>query len=185
MINIQAVEIQVRIFFVAVKTEVTRGNASGCCGLVRYFRIKLEAGAHIEVVVIAVVYPTNTSVTGHFYVADAIFQVGNAYAEAVQFVREFVSQTVQLRLLFRVQLILFYHRASDHLRHFIAGDVLLAFEFSIRISFDYAFSGELGYCLVSPVVRSYIRERIRGRECCRCAEDASSCQYCCQFFVHN
>ena len=183
--DVQLIKVQGRILSFAVETEATRGNASGYLGVVRYFRVSLQTNTHIEVILITLVHVTNASVTRQFYVADAVFQVGNADAEAVQFVREFVSQTVQLRLLLCVQLILFYHRASDHLRHFIAGDVLLAFECSIRVSFDYAFSGELGYCLVSPVVRSYIRERIRGRKCCRCAEDASSCQYCCQFFVHH
>ena len=61
-------------------------------------------------------------------VADAVFQVGHADAEVVQFVGIFVSQLVDQGPLFDRGFVHVGHGFGDHFSGFIAGDVAMALE---------------------------------------------------------
>ena len=114
---------------------------------------------------------THTSVTGPVNVADFLFQVGNANAQVCQFVSVFTSQFVKGCTLFSVQLVFFCHEAGNDLSQFITGNVSFAFEGAVRIAFYNALVGEVGYCLVSPVISGNIGEWI----CCESGNASSEC----------
>ena len=114
---------------------------------------------------------THTSIAGPVNVADFLFQVGNANAQVSQFVSVFASQFVKGCTLFSVQLVFFCHEAGNDLSQFITGNVSFTFEGAIRIAFYNALVGEVGYCLVSPVISGNIGEWI----CCESGNASSEC----------
>ena len=115
---------------------------------------------------------THTSIAGPVNVAHFLFQVGNANAQVSQFVSVFASQFVEGCTLFSVQLVFFCHEAGNDLSQFITGNVSFAFEGAVRIALYHALVGEVGYCLVSPVIGGNIGKRIgcvsgyASGECC-------------------
>ena len=114
---------------------------------------------------------THTSVAGPVNVANFLFQVGNANAQVCQFVSVFASQFVKGCTLFSVQLVFFCHEAGNDLSQFITGNVSFTFEGAVRIAFYNALVGEVGYCLVSPVIGGNIGEWI----CCESGNASSEC----------
>ena len=70
----------------------------------------------------------NTSVTGQFNVADAVFESAYANAEVVEFVSEFISQFVDEGTLFNRSFVHVSHRFGDHFSGFVTSDVALALE---------------------------------------------------------
>ena len=115
---------------------------------------------------------THTSIAGPGDVADFLFEVGYANAEVCEFVSVFASEFVKSCLLFSVQLVFFSHEASYDLSQFVTGHVSFAFEGAVRIAFYDALSGQVGYCLISPVISGNIGEWIcsvsgyASGECC-------------------
>ena len=132
---------------------------------------------------IIIVCITHTSVAGPVNVADFLFQVGNANAQVSQFVSVFASQFVEGCTLFSVQLVFFSHEAGNDLSQFITGNVSFAFEGAVRIAFYNALVGEVGYCLVSPVIGGNIGERICGE--CGNASGECSCSCDCENLFHS
>ena len=126
---------------------------------------------------------THTSIAGPVNVADFLFQVGNANAQVSQFVSVFASQFIKGCTLFSVQLVFFSHEAGNNLSQFITGNVSFAFEGAIRIAFYNALVGEIGYCLVSPVIGGNIGERICGE--CGNASGECSCSCDCENLFHS
>ena len=126
---------------------------------------------------------THTSIAGPVNVADFLFQVGNANAQVSQFVSVFASQFVEGCTLFSVQLVFFSHEAGNDLSQFITGNVSFAFEGAIRIAFYNALVGEVGYCLVCPVIGGNIGERICGE--CGNASSECSCSCDCENLFHS
>ena len=112
-------------------------------------------------------YPTHTGIAGPGSVAHFLFQIAYADAEVRQF--------VQCGFLFSIQLIFTSHQTGDHLSQFITGHVPFAFKCAVRITFYNALIGEIGYCLVGPVISGYIRKRI----CSVCGYACSECSSCC------
>ena len=129
-----------------------------------------------------VVLITHTSIAGPVQVANFLFEVGYANAQVCEFVSIFASEFVQGCSLFSVQLIFFSEHTSDDLSHFITGDVSFALEGAIRIAFNDALFGQVFNCLISPVVRGYIREWI----CSVCRYASCECCYCsnCENLFH-
>ena len=123
--------------------------------------------------IIQVVLITHTSITGPVEVAHFLFQVAYANAQVSQFVSVFASQFIKGCTLFSVQLVFFSHEAGDDLSQFVTGHVPFTFEGAVRIAFYDALVGEVGYCLVSPVIRCNIRERI----CSVCGYASGECCY--------
>ena len=124
----------------------------------------------------------HTSIAGPVEVADFLFQIAYANAQVSQFVCVFASQFVEGCTLFSVQLVFFSHEAGDDLSQFVTGHVTFTFEGAVRIAFYDALVGEVGYCLVSPVIRCNIRERI----CSVCGYASGECCYCsdCENLFH-
>jgi hypothetical protein len=131
---------------------------------------------------IQVVLVLHTSIAGPVEVADFLFQVAYANAQVSQFVSVFASQFIKGCTLFSVQLVFFSHEAGDDLSQFVTGHVPFTFEGAVRIAFYDALVGEVGYCLVSPVIRCNIRERIS----CVCGYASGECCYCsdCENLFH-
>ena len=61
-------------------------------------------------------------------IADAVFQVGHADAEVVQFVGIFVSQLVDQGPLFDRRFVHVGHGFGDHFSRFVAGDIAISLE---------------------------------------------------------
>ena len=95
-------------------------------------------------------------------IADAVFQVGHADAEVVQFVGIFVSQLVDQGPLFDRRLVHVGHGFGDHFSRFVAGDVAMALEILAIDALDDAGVGQFDDGLVSPAVRRDIDKGIRG-----------------------
>ncbi len=95
-------------------------------------------------------------------IADAVFQVGHADAEVVQFVGIFVSQLVDQGPLFDRRLVHVGHGFGDHFSRFVAGDVAISLEILAVDALDDAGVGQFDDGLVSPAVRRDIDKGIRG-----------------------
>ena len=114
----------------------------------------------------------HTSIAGPGDVADFLFEVCYANAEVCEFVSVFASEFVKRCLLLCIQLVFFCHEASYDLSQFVTGHVSFAFEGAVRIAFYDALSGQVGYCLISPVISGDIGEwicsvsRYASGECC-------------------
>ena len=116
-------------------------------------------------IVAALVDVTDTSITGQFNVADAVFQSAYANAEVVEFVSIFVSQFVDEGALF------------DHFSGFITSDVTVALEVRAVNALDDAGVSQFYDGFVSPAVRRYVDERV-SCECAGCANSHSCCESC-------
>ena len=129
-----------------------------------------------------IVLITHTSIAGPVNVADLLFKVGYANAQVCEFVSIFASEFVQCCSLLPIQLIFLSEHAGNDLSHFITGDVSFALEGAIRITFNDALFGQVFNCLISPVVRGYIREWI----CSVCRYASCECCYCsnCENLFH-
>jgi len=131
---------------------------------------------------IKVMLVLHAGIAGPGNVADFLFQVAYADAEVSQFISVFPCQFVQGCFLFCIQLVFTGHQTGDNLRQFITGHVSFAFECTVRIAFYNALIGEIGHCLISPVIRGYIRERICsvcGYACGKCCNGSD-----CENFFH-
>ena len=134
-------------------------------------------------VVCVVVLITHTSIAVPRDVADFLFEIGNANAEVCEFVSIFASEFVNGCLLLCIQLVFFCHEASNDLSQFVTGHILFAFEGAVRIAFYDALSGQVGYCLISPVISGDIGKRIcsvsgyASGECCYSSQ--------CEDLFHN
>ena len=95
-------------------------------------------------------------------IADAVFQVGHADAEVVQFVGIFVSQLVDQGPLFDRRLVHVGHGFGDHFSRFVAGDVAMALEILAVDALDDTGVGQFDDGLVSPAVTWDIDKGIRG-----------------------
>ncbi len=95
-------------------------------------------------------------------IADAVFQVGHADAEVVQFVGIFVSQLVDQGPLFDRGFVHMGHGLGDHFSGFVAGDVAMALEILTVDALDDTGVGQFDDGLVSPAVRRDIDKGIRG-----------------------
>jgi len=152
---------------VGIKTTL---YISGIINLTLYIDTHTAVPA-ISSIFIAEILVTHTSIAGPVNVAHFLFQVGNANAQVSQFVSVFASQFVEGCTLFSVQLVFFSHEAGNDLSQFITGNVSFTFEGAIRIAFYNALVGEVGYCLVSPVISGNIGEWI----CCESGNASSEC----------
>ena len=94
--------------------------------------------------------------------ADAVFQISHADAEAVQFVGIFVSQLVDQGPLFDRGFVHMGHGFGDHFSGFIAGDIAMALEILTVDALDDASVGQFDDGLVSPAVRRDIDKGIGG-----------------------
>ena len=130
-------------------------------------------GIGVVLSAVQVVLVLHTSIAGPVEVAHFLFQVAYANAQVSQFVSVFASQFIEGCTLFSVQLVFFSHEAGDDLSQFVTGHVPFTFEGAVRIAFYDALVGEVGYCLVSPVIRCNIRERI----CSVCGYASGECCY--------
>ena len=139
-------------------------------------------GIGVVLSAVQVVLVLHTSIAGPVEVAHFLFQVAYANAQVSQFVSVFASQFIEGCTLFSVQLVFFSHEAGDDLSQFVTGHVPFTFEGAVRIAFYDALVGEVGYCLVSPVIRCNIRERI----CSVCGYASGECCYCsdCENLFH-
>ena len=117
----------------------------------------------------------HAGIAGPGNVADFLFQVAYADTKVCQFICVFPCQFVQGCFLFCIQLVFAGHQTGNNLRQFITGHVSFAFECTVRIAFYNALIGEIGHCLISPVIRGYIRERI----CSVCGYACGECSNCC------
>ena len=140
---------------------------------------------------IKVMLVLHAGIAGPGNVADFLFQVAYADAEVSQFISVFPCQFVQGCFLFCIQLVFTSHQTGDNLRQFITGHVSFAFECTVRIAFYNALIREIGHCLISPVVRGYIRERISSvcgyacGECSSCCDCENLFHYSCSFRKNN
>ena len=120
-----------------------------------------------------------TSLAVPLYLVSVLFEVCYADAEVVELIGELSGQFVDQRLVAAADIRL-GHSLGDHLRHLIARDVLVALERRVAVAFDDAISGQLAYCIISPVVSRYIGERIgssKRRAGCADNECRSQCGY--------
>ena len=153
----------------------------------RVINLTLYVNSHTAIPAVSfvnsLVLVTHTSVAGPVNVAHFLFQVGNANAQVSQFVSVFASQFVKGCTLFSVQLVFFCHEAGNDLSQFITGNVSFTFEGAIRITFYNALVGEVGYCLVSPVIGGNIGEWI----CCVSGYASGECCYSsdCENLFHS
>ena len=171
VLSIEDIHVYTRIFGIIFEVHVV-GEAAIDGGGVIYLTLYIDSHTAIPGIMVSrVILVTHTSIAGPVNVADFLFQVGYANAQVSQFVSVFASQFVKGCTLFSVQLIFFCHEASNDLSQFIAGNVSFTFEGAIRITFYNALVGEVGYCLVSPVISGNIGEWI----CCESGNASSEC----------
>ena len=181
MVNNQLIKVS-RIFIGALEVHVVAETSKNVGAVID---LALDVDLHtaiplissFAIVAIALVV-THTAVAGEGKVSDFLFEVSNANAQVCEFVSIFASEFVQGCSLFSVQLIFFSEHTSDDLSHFITGDVSFALECAIRIAFYDTLVGEVYDCLVSPVGRCYIRERVCsvcGYASCECC-NSSDCK---------
>ena len=116
---------------------------------------------------------TDTSVTGQFYVANAVFQSAYANAEVVEFVSIFVSEFVNEGALFDRSLVHVSHSFGDHFSGFVTGDVAFALEIRAVYALDDAGVSEFDDGFISPAVARYVDEGV-GCKSAGCADSHHS-----------
>ena len=152
----------------AVAGEGAESRADAGCDFSAVIDLALGTDAEaripgIVVLLVAVlVTVTDEGIAENAGVADAVFQVGHADAEVVQFVGIFVSQLVDQGALFDRGFVHVGHGLSDHFSGFIAGDVAMALEILTVDALDDASVGQFDDGLVSPAVRRDIDKGISG-----------------------
>ena len=192
MVNVQSLHVSIIVVFVAISViilEVHVGTEQAFnVGAVVNLSMSVDSHTSIKVILGAAVsfvffIPLHTSVAGPGDVTNLSFEVGYANTEVVQFVSIFASEFVNGSSLFSVELIFVSHQASDDLSEFITGNVSLATECAVRVTFNDTLVGQLGNCLVSPVRCGNIREWI----CCVCGYASGQCCYCsdCENLLHS
>ena len=168
---------------VAAETLVVRADAEFDIGPVVDIGIRAEADAVVPGIVIIqsggtgavpLVLIAETGVACQLHVADTVFQIGNANAEAVQFVGEFVGQFVDHGPLFDSGPVLVRHGFGHDFGGFITGDVAVAFKVRTVNTLDDARFRQGNDGLVSPTVCRHVAKGIGG-ESARCAD----CHRCC------
>ena len=172
MVYEQLMHVNALIFGVILEIHVI-GHYTVNIGRVIHLTLCVNSHTAIPAVsfINSLILVTHTSIAGPVNVANFLFQVGNANAQVCQFVSVFASQFVKGCTLFSVQLVFFCHEAGNDLSQFITGNVSFTFEGAIRITFYNALVGEVGYCLVSPVISGNIGEWI----CCESGNASSEC----------
>ncbi len=100
------------------------------------------------------------------------FEVSYANTEVVEFFCEFSSQFVNQSLVNAGSVL--SHSFSNHLSHFVTGDVTVALEGRVAITFDNAISSQLAYSVICPMVSRNIGERICSSESCACSANNQS-----------
>ena len=182
MVCKQLIKLYIRIIF-------TFFEVHGCVQAALYVSGVIDLTLYVDshtavpgIIVSCFVLVTHTSIAGPVNVADLLFKVGYANAQVCEFVSIFASEFVKGCSLFSVQLIFLSEHAGNDLSHFITGDVSFALEGAIRITFNDALFGQVFNCLISPVVRGYIREWI----CSVCGYASCECCYCsnCENLFH-
>ena len=156
----------VRSGFVAGERAEARADAGRDLGAVVDLALGADAEARIPgavVLLVAVlVAVADEDVAEDASVADAVFQVGHADAEAVQFVGVFIGQLVDQGPLFDGSLVHMGHGFGDHFSRFVAGDVAMALEILTIDALDDAGVGQFDDGLVSPAVRRDVDKGIGG-----------------------
>ena len=146
----------VRSGFVAGEGAEARADAGRDLGAVVDLALGADAEARIPgavVLLVAVlVAVADEDVAKDARVADAVFQVGHADAEAVQFVGVFIGQLVDQGPLFDRRLVHMGHGFGDHFSRFVAGDAAMALEILTIDALDDAGVGQFDDGLVSPAV---------------------------------
>ena len=120
---------------------------------------------------------TDTSVTGEFDVANAVFQSAYANAEVVEFVSIFVSKFVNEGALFNRSFVHVSHSFGDHFSGFVTSDVTVALEVLAVNALDDAGVSQFYDGFVSPAVGRYVDERV-SCECAGCANSHSCYESC-------
>ena len=187
MVYISAVDCSVCVTTVLGVTqfEVTRSQTNNCVSAIVYFCVELYTCTSVEFgFSMFSILITKTSITSNFYVTNAVFQASYTNAQVVQFVGEFISQTVDHSLLFCVSAVLVSHSFSYHLSHFVTSDVVLAFESAIWVTINDTSVCQLGNCLVCPRIWSYIGEWV-SCECSSYTQNCCCCKDCCELFFHS
>ena len=140
-------------------------------GTVVNLRIGTEAAAELPGIIIfqclTLFHVTNTSITCQLNVAYAVFQIGNANTEIVEFIGEFISQTVDECPLFSVCTIFMSHSLCYDFSGFITGNVTFALEVNAVNTLNDTGISQFYYGIVCPAVGRYVYKRIGGK--CRCA----------------
>ena len=156
----------VRSGFVAGEGAKARADTGCDLGAVIDLALGTDAEARIPGIVVLLVAVLVTvadeGIAEDARIADAVFQVGHADAEVVQFVGIFVSQLVDQGPLFDRRLVHVGHGFGDHFSRFVAGDVAISLEILAVDALDDASVGQFDDGLVSPAVRRDIDKGIRG-----------------------
>ena len=119
-------------------------------------------------------------------VVDAVLEVRDADAEVVELFAELSGKAVDHGLLLCIDLVFLRHGLRDHLRHLVTRDLVLAAVRAVAVALDDAVIGELGYCIVCPMVGRNIAERVRRSERRRgCTDDKSRRERCCESLLHE
>ena len=95
------------------------------------------------------------------HVVHLFLQSGDADAEAIELVGKFSGEAVDQGAI-TVPDANTRHGSGHHLRHLVAGDLLIAAIGAVAVAFDDAVGGKLRHRVVSPVIRRYIRKGIGG-----------------------
>ena len=148
-------------------------------------RVGLVADAAVVTIRYILFRASDVTITDHaspLHVVHFLLESGNADAKIVQLIGELSSQLVDQGLVSAA----FRHSAGNHLRHFIAGDLLVATVGAVAITFDDAVSSKLSDSVISPMIGRDILERVRSSERRGgCANDESRRQSGYESFLHN
>ena len=178
----------VRSGFVAGEGAEARADAGRDLGAVVDLALGADAEARIPgavVLLVAVlVAVADEGVAEDARVADAVFQVGHADAEAVQFVGVFIGQLVDQGPLFDGSLVHMGHGFGDHFSRFVAGDAAMALEILTIDALDDAGVGQFDDGLVSPAVRRDVDKGIGG-ESRQGSDSQGGCQGTDYLFLHE
>ena len=187
MVYISAINCSICFIFIfrVAQFEATGSHTNNCISAIVYFCVELYTCTSVEFgFSMFSIFITKTSITSNFYITNAVFQTSYTNAQVVQFVREFISQTVDHSLLFCVSAVLVSHSFSYHLSHFVTSDVVLAFESTIWVTIDNTSVSQLRNCLVCPRIWSYIGEWV-SCECSSYTQNCCCCKDCCELFFHS
>ena len=120
-------------------------------------------------------------ITGEFYCAYLLFQVGNTYAQRIQFAGKFIGQFINNCTLLCIGAIGMGHSFGRNFSRFIPRNVALTLEMRAVYTLDDAGVGQRNDRFVCPAVTGNISKRI-SRKSARSAYSHSGNQGC-QYFT--
>ena len=96
-----------------------------------------------------------------FHVVDFFLQRSDANAQAVEFVGKFSGEAIDHGAVSTAD-VGSRHSPSHHLRHFVAGNLLVPPISTVAVALDDAVGGKLCHRVVGPVICRYILKGIGG-----------------------